>query len=614
MLYRPFHTSCESRLERQPHVFAAGKVITWDGRLDNRGELMHLLGEEATDEQTDMGIVISAFDRWGIDCFSRLVGDWALALWDPGPKALILATDYAGIRHLFYHARPRRVTWCTSLAALVVSGGNFSLCDEYIAGYLATYAEPHLTPYKEIHAVPPGCYVHFRDGQATICRYWTFNPQFRTRYKNDGEYEEHFRHVFRNAVRRRLRADSPILAELSGGLDSSSIVCMADDILAKGEANAPRLDTLSFCDAKEPGESDQLYIAKVEKKRGQPGHHVDRGQYQCDFISDRFSPVPLCLAGGKALEKDLTVHMQNGGYRVVLSGVGGDELLGGVPDPSPLLADLILHLRVRQLATELMAWSLAKRRPWVQLLSQAITLFLPAPIRARLTKTAVIAPWIDRRFARWGRLSVRQLGQLDYSRVWLPSRRSYAQAFSGLVRQMAYTPPALGGAEERRYPYLDQTLVEFLFSIPHSQLLRPGERRSLMRRALRGLLPPEVLFRKGKGRAARSFIVNLLNKRGELEKLFEDPMSSRLGYIDHSRFLDSLGAAVNGEAPQLVRMLKTASLESWLQQLFDRGVLQHRSERRAPLNKTFRQLEAQSFHRSATAGGGLGSQVQQERR
>lgn len=615
MLYRPFHTTRESRLERQPHVSPRGSVITWDGRLDNRVELTRQLGE-AAGERTDVEIVMSAFECWGTESFSRLIGDWALVLWDPGPKALILARDYAGIRHIFYHLTPRRATWCTSLAAIVVAGQSFSLCDEYIAGYLATYPEPYLTPYREVFAVPPGCHVQLRDGRTRTFRYWTFSPSHRIRYKRDEEYEEHFRHVFRGAVRRRLRANSPILAELSGGLDSSSIVCMADAILQQGDADTSRLDTLSFCDAKEPGENDQLYIAKVEEKRGQRGHHIERAQYQCDFGSthDRFSPVPLCSTGGAALERDLTVLLQNHGYRVVLSGVGGDELLGGVPDPSPLLADLLLKLDVERLARELMAWSLAKRRPWIQLLSHAATIFMPASIRARLTKIGSVAPWIDHQFARWGKLSVRQLGQLDYSGVWLPSRRSFVQSFSGLVRQMAYAPPTLGGAEERRYPYLDQTLVEFLFSIPQSQLLRPGERRSLMRRALRGLLPPEVLVRRGKGRAARSFVVALANKRADVQRLFTAPLSSRLGYVHHSRFLDSLRSAANGDAPHLVRLLKTVALELWLQQLLERGVLAQFSGHGVPLDRSIPQRETHAVSSPRNSKWRPGCSVQQERR
>src|SRR6202021_1952288 len=98
-------------------------------------------------------------------------------------------------------------------------------------------------PYREIREAPPGQFVRIRNSEAMIERYWRFSPNSRLRYKTDAEYEEHFRHVFRQSVQRRLRSNSPILAELSGGLDSSSIVCVADDIMAKEGAEKPRLDT-----------------------------------------------------------------------------------------------------------------------------------------------------------------------------------------------------------------------------------------------------------------------------------------------------------------------------------------------------------------------------------
>src|SRR6266853_5689606 len=113
------------------------------------------------------------------------------------------------------------------------------------------------------------------NGTFSIHSYWTFNPQLKTRHKSDAEYEEHFRYLFRQAVRRRLRTDSPILADLSGGLDSSSIVCMADDILANEGAPTPRVDTISYFDPKEPQGDDYPFLLKIEEKRGKTGLHID---------------------------------------------------------------------------------------------------------------------------------------------------------------------------------------------------------------------------------------------------------------------------------------------------------------------------------------------------
>src|ERR1700730_15089776 len=276
MLFCPFHTTLESRLEVQPYISPAGQVFTWDGRLDNRDELASLVDLVAYARvPTDMAIVAASFERWGTNCFARLTGDWALAVWNPQARELILARDYIGVKPLFYYAQAKRLMWCSHLAPLALCGEQFALCEEYLAGYLAFHPDAHLTPYREIRSVPPGSFVRIRNGQTTACTYWTSKARHATRHQSDTEYEEHFRHLLEQAIRRRLRTDSPVLAELSGGLDSSSLVCVADHLIAKGEAPVPRLDTFSYYDSNEPGEDDLFHFSKVEQKRGRRGFQVD---------------------------------------------------------------------------------------------------------------------------------------------------------------------------------------------------------------------------------------------------------------------------------------------------------------------------------------------------
>lgn len=576
MLYRPLHTTKESRLERQPHISSRGNVITWDGRLDNREELIPQLRDDLSPEQTDLAIVVAAFERWETDCFRKLVGDWALSIWDPVQRVLILARDYIGVRHLYYYPTHKRVIWCSYLAPLVLSGDRFSLNDEYIAGYLALYPEAHLTPYREIRAVPPGKFVRIRNGKATTHPYWAFRPELKIRYKTDPEYEEHFRHVFRQAVRRRLRSDSPILAELSGGLDSSSIVCMADDILAREGAQTPTVDTLSFYDPREPDGDERPYFTKVEEKRGRKGHHCNAGT---EGVA-----IPTCLPhfvsrpgdlgdGQKQTEEFRRCLFVQHNYRVLLSGIGGDEFLGGVPNPAFQLADLIQQFRLIELAKQLMAWSLEKRRPWVQLLGQGCALLLPAWARAKLTQEAKIEPWIDASFAKRYRLAVRRLGPESNFGFRLRSRLAYSRTIVLVSWQRASAVEQSGEGAEQRFPYLDQNLLEFLLAIPASQLLRPGERRSLMRRALAGLLPQEILDRKTKAVSVRKFMTAVQANWGTLETLFDPGASSRFGFVSAAGFRQCLFRAKNGDAPQLVRMMKAIALELWLQDVIRQGLI-----------------------------------------
>lgn len=588
LLYRARYATRESRYELQPHVSSRGLVLTWDGRLDSREELIRQLpGLQPT--STDVAIVSAAFGRWGTDCFNKIIGDWALAVWDPQQRTVILAKDYLGTRNLYYHLTKDWAVWCTQLAPIVLlRDAPLTLNDEYIAGYLAMYPPAHLTPYRGIQSVPRASYVTIQNGKATRHRYWRFEDCRSIRYKTDSEYEDHFRNLFRLAVRRRLRSDSPVLAELSGGIDSSSIVCMADDIIRKGEAEVQRLDTMSLYDPTEPDGDERNFYSIVEAKRGRAGHHFDKSKYpySFDLKGSDFAAAPGWTRGKDSLRPVLAEMIETHGYRVVLSGVGGDELLGGIPDPRPQLADLMLPPRPVKLARQLVAWSLIKKRPFIQLLFEASLFWLPQTIRALLTKQGDVAPWVDDRFARRFHLAASQLGPKRGYGFWRPSRREYAQTVVAMSRQVASSYPQGLALEETRYPYLDRTLIEFLLGIPADQLLRPGQRRSLMRRALVGLVPDEILFRRTKAFIVRSILVNFGIDWVQLEILFQAAFSSRHGYVNQKTFLENLQRAKSGDAQLLIPMLKALYLEFWLQSLARHGVLNHNNGIEMPVCAT----------------------------
>ena len=138
ILYHAFHTTKESKCEKQPCATASGAVLTWDGRLDNRDDLIHQLVGALGNSATDVEIVAAAYDDWGSDCFAMLIGDWALSIWDPRASSLLLAKDPIGTRHLYYSLGKDQVTWSTILDPLVLfAEGPFSLREEYIAGWFS---------------------------------------------------------------------------------------------------------------------------------------------------------------------------------------------------------------------------------------------------------------------------------------------------------------------------------------------------------------------------------------------------------------------------------------------------------------------------------------------
>ena len=130
ILFRAFHTTKESRNEAQPHTTPSGAVLTWDGRLDNRAELMRSLRDVLTINSTDVSIVAAAYEEWGTSCLAKLIGDWALSLWNPDSRSLILAKDPIGTRHLYYSFDDHQVTWSTIRDPLLLFGAlGFVLCD-----------------------------------------------------------------------------------------------------------------------------------------------------------------------------------------------------------------------------------------------------------------------------------------------------------------------------------------------------------------------------------------------------------------------------------------------------------------------------------------------------
>lgn len=578
LLYRPFHTTAESRREKQPYVSARGFVITWDGRLDNREELAFELRREVTADTTDVALFAAAFDRWESECFRRIIGDWAVSLWKPKERELIFACDFMAIRHIFYYLKNERIWWSTDLTPLVLlAGDKFHIDDKYIAGYFAYDPEAHLTPYREIRQVPPGQFVRVRNRTLSVERFWRFDPSC-IRYKTDAEYEEHFRHVFRQSVRRRLRSDSPILAELSGGLDSSSIVCMADEILAIKEAQAPRVDTLSYFDKAEPNGDDWIYFAEVEQKRGKIGFHIDAGRVansSTPLPDSLFEPWPSDIGPFKELDIERAAIVRTGGYRVTLSGRGGDEFLGGVPDPSAQLADLIAQFKFVTLIRLATAWSLAKKKPLIKILCGASGILAP-PVLTQVPKKSAFETWVEECSRKRPGMMCHGQGLHNHTFRCLPSHRVFLRGANMMANSLAKAGNPTNQVEELTYPFLDRDLLAFLHSIPVTQLLRPGERRSIMRRSLVGIVPPNILNRSTKQFGALTPIRMLSCHIKTLRTLFEPSLSSRIGYINDRRFLGALSAACAGKEIHTVRLLKTISLEVWLRQLTSRDIVELR--------------------------------------
>jgi len=570
IIYRAFHTTKESRREAQPHVSRFGSVLTWDGRLDNRDELIGLLSSNVDSTSADAQIAAAAYERWGTDAFAKLIGDWALSIWEAKNRSLILAKDFVGTRQLYYSIERNHVTWCTILDPLVLfAGRSFEIEEEYIAGWLSFFPAPHLTPYVAISSVPPSSFVRLSKGMAKSVRYWDFDPAKRIRYSSDSQYEEHFRTVFSESVRRRLRSDRPVLAELSGGMDSASIVCTADTIIAANPSNFPRVDTLSYYNDLEPSWNERPYFSKVEERRGRTGCHIDISGDECPAFEAEGDKIPLTpgsLTNHFATQNQFLQCMAAQGNHVVLSGMGGDEVTGGVPSPSAELADLLAEGEFVQVAAQLKIWALYKRKPWFHLLSETLRRFL-SPVLFGVSEQLQPAPWISREFKKHHRYALSGYeNRLKLFRS-LPSFQDSLSNLDALRRQLACFIESPGYPYEKRFPFLDRDLLEYLFSVPRSQLLRPGERRSLMRRALTNVLPDEIRMRRRKGYMSRQPLKVLSSAlRSQLgPRAFS--ACSNTGWFDAQGLQHCLEAAKLGEQIPLVLLSRTIALEFWMRRL-----------------------------------------------
>jgi asparagine synthase (glutamine-hydrolysing) len=585
MGFQAFQTHHRASLEQQPVIDHLGNVLVLDGRLDNYQELAARAGING-EAVSDSALILMTFERWGHACFSKLVGDWALALWSAKDNVLYLARDHAGSRTLYYSIVHGETRWSTSLETFFMNDVPPELDREYMARTLSCQAIRDLTPYKDIRAVPPAHYLAIRDGQETLRSHWRWIADSSITHRSDAEYDEHFLRLFRSAVQRRFEPGGPILAELSGGMDSSSIVCMADRVVSDSSAPSNLVDTVSYYDDTEPDWDERPYFISVEKQRNKSGAHLDCSSRTPSFepliLPDRFYPYP----GGDSTSLQYAARFEErigaGRYRAILSGIGGDELLGGVPTPLPELANHLRQGRIFRLLSASVAWSVVERKPLLHMLYDTLA-FTGNLYRRSHADPDTIAPWLSPEARR---LCLRSHSYPKNTGEFLtasPGALDAGQTWWSLLETLPHLTPHLLGRYEYRYPYLDRDLVEFLHRIPREQLVRPGRRRLLMRRALNGIVPTEILERKRKAFISHGPITDLRNSQEKIRNLFSNPLVADCGLIDRDKFLHAFHEGLAGDLKWVAHLSKTIEMELWL-----RGLqLQHERLEEVPQDRVF---------------------------
>lgn len=575
MCYRAFNVNEESRREVQPLSGPNNTMIAGNLRLDNRDDLIANLGRlipKASSEITDIELALAAYQTWGEMFPKHLVGEFALVVFDGAAQKILLTRDHLGARSLYYHYDKERLICCSELGPLVEAIRiPLEVDDDYVAGYLMYDPEPELTAYKNIHAVKPFHVVKFSAaGSRREERYWDLATVKPIRFKTDAEYEEGFRFHFADAVRGPLRTDRPVFSDLSGGLDSSSIVCVAHRLIENGEVPARELFTVSLVSSNSPTSDQTKYIRSVEEHVGRAGYHIDEPNYplfstlSTENALSNLNPLLFC----EAKHRRISNLMEQANAGVLLTGVGGDEIACAQQYPAPELADLLVEFRFKSFHERLKAWSRRTKRPYVMLLRDAVRLLLPHSLRTRheTSKAGILPDFLLAQFIKDFSLRSRHVARSPFS-CDMPSANDQALGFWTAIRSIA----AGWRSEMTRgyisYPFLARPLVEYMQAIPHTQRVQLGKTRFLMRRALDGILPPAIVKRRDKGNPQETIARAFMNEWPRLRPFFEDSRISSYGYVNKTAFVSAVEDYRLGKAIHLAMLLKFLSLEFWLRRL-----------------------------------------------
>lgn len=567
MAYCAFNFDDLSRHESQPHRSARDNVISFDGRLDNRKDLLLLL-RHVVQEDSDPALALAAYENWGSEGLARLIGDWSVAIYDAERQHVVLASDYLGVRPLFYYESREFVAWSSSLALLVNWMGVFDELDRrFVAAYLTCNTTADRTIYKNIVHVPCGCAITFRaQSSQRPTSFWKAPVYNRIRYNSDADYEEQLLHLFREAMLARLRTDQVVCCELSGGLDSSSVTCMAHDIIRSGEAAAAHLITVSL---DPPGGDDDRYISVVEKHCGIEGIHLGYpGNWSLDL------PAGPNVAAAPLLAMTIQQARSQHSTRVSLTGHGGDLVLGNTLHDEVQCADAFRDLHWWLWLREAYAWSLAQRVPIWGTLWRSIIPLMPTRMQQNLWHRNSLATtdsyWngrqeslIDQTFLRNNLECELYPHHAEYHRA-IPSQRQFLYVLDLIRSDHALAATSYAEPLKPSHPFYHRPLVEFSASVPRRQLCAPRKPRDLMRRAFRGLLPSAIVERKTKAltRTAKDFNLHLLGPT-----LLERPsglLTVQRGYANDRNLRSALRnpQAINFRRDELNSLV---CLEIWLQ-------------------------------------------------
>lgn len=503
-------TTPESLHETQPLTNEDGSLcLVADARVDNCAELRtDLLAHGARlRDDTDAELILRSYEVWGESCPAKIIGDFAFAIWDARRRRLMCTRDPLGIKPFYFCFDGKTFRWASAPQGIFSSGPGAIAPQPNLRQVCQTllnrFDEREETLYKDIFRLPPAHRLIVEGDRLRKERYWELDPEHAVRYDTDAEYAEHFQDLFRTAVAARLRSHGPVGSILSGGLDSSAVVCVAQELNRENGAAPSGMEAFSIvfdtmaCD-------ERPYIADVVKKCGVGASQFVQEEHASwlDFENVQRYPeayyTPTLFMLGPALEA-----ARRNGIRSVMTGVGGDDITASsVVHLTDLarqrrIGDLIRQLRHDAHLASRSQWSLFRDfclKPMVPASARSMIKSMVKPLRRTLNRK-----WLTDECLRQGDATVNGSAAARFKTA-VQQQMSEKLQFGwnttvALARMDAF---AAHFAVEFRHPFFDRRLVEFMMAVPEEQRWFGPWRKTILRAAMIKILPESVRCRNNK--------------------------------------------------------------------------------------------------------------------
>ncbi|MFP3123385.1 lasso peptide isopeptide bond-forming cyclase [Ectobacillus funiculus] len=491
-------------------------AITADAIIDNREELFEKLqvGRDRRAGMPDSVLILLAYDKWGEDSPKHLIGDFAFMIWDERKRRLFGARDFSGSRTLYYYRDQKHFAFCTTIQPLLsLPYVQRQLNEQWLAEYLGIcgmidVVDASITPYQNIGQVPPSHSISIVGDKVTFTRYCTLTSGERLKLKSNEEYVEAFQDIFQKAVTSRLRTYRQVGAQLSGGLDSGSIVSFAAKAL---RAENEQLHTFSYIPPKDfedftpnhlmPDERP-LIKATVQHIGGLKDQYLDfEGRDPFSEIEDflEMMEMPYKFFENSFWLKGMFEKGHEEGIGVLLNGGRGNLSIswGSAMDYYAVLLKKLKWIRLYQ---ELDQYSKNVGGPRLRRLPVVAREAFPFINRIFPTGTTyqfpmLINPDFAKRtnvFNKLGEHGIDQTGWFSTTDIYEQRKSHFEEVFHWNASNTLSTKLSLRYSLWKRDPSNDIRVIRFCLSLPEEQYVQNGLDRALIRRATEKLLPDEI--------------------------------------------------------------------------------------------------------------------------